>query len=131
MGEVKQIFRPEFINRVDELIVFHELEREDIKRITALMLRDVAKRLEGQGIALEIGEDAVDLLAAEGYDSIYGARPLRRAIQRMVEDALSDEILMGNIRLGGKVTMGVIDGKLSFEQALEAAPVEETNLIEQ
>ena len=131
MGEVKQIFRPEFINRVDELIVFHELEREDIKKIAALMLKDVAKRLEPQGISLEIGDDAVDLLASEGYDSIYGARPLRRAIQRMVEDALSDEILLGNIRLGGKVTMGVIDGKLSFEQALEEAPVEETSLIEQ
>ena len=95
------------------------------------MLKDVAKRLEPQGISLEIGDDAVDLLASEGYDSIYGARPLRRAIQRMVEDALSDEILLGNIRLGGKVTMGVIDGKLSFEQALEEAPVEETSLIEQ
>ena len=74
---------------------FHELEREDIKKIAALMLRDVAKRLEPQGIVLDIGEDAVELLAAEGYDSIYGARPLRRAIQRMVEDALSDEILLG------------------------------------
>ncbi|MBO4299046.1 MAG: AAA family ATPase, partial [Clostridia bacterium] len=131
MGEVKQIFRPEFINRVDELIVFHELEREDIRKIAALMLRDVAKRLEPQGISLEIGEDAVDLLAMEGYDSVYGARPLRRAIQRMVEDALSDEILLGNIRLGGKVSMGVIDGKLSFEQALESAPVAEASLIEQ
>ena len=131
MGEVKKIFRPEFINRVDEMIVFHELEREDIRRIAALMLRDVAKRLESQGIALEIGEDAVELLAAEGYDSIYGARPLRRAIQRMVEDALSDEILLGNIRLGGKVAMGVLDGKLSFEQALGALPIEETDLIEQ
>ncbi|MBO4885895.1 MAG: ATP-dependent Clp protease ATP-binding subunit, partial [Clostridia bacterium] len=131
MGEVKQIFRPEFINRVDELIVFHELEREDIRKIAALMLRDVAKRLEPQGISLEIGEDAVDLLAMEGYDSVYGARPLRRAIQRMMEDALSDEILLGNIRLGGKVSMGVIDGKLSFEQALESAPVAEASLIEQ
>jgi len=129
MGEVKQIFRPEFINRVDELIVFHELEQEDIRKIAALMLRDVAKRLESQGITLDFSEDAVALLAGEGYDPLYGARPLRRAIQRMVEDALSDEILLGNIRLGGHVTMGVIDGKLSFEQALEAAPMEETSLI--
>ena len=112
------------------MIVFHELDRGDIRSIAALMLRDVAKRLESQGIVLEIGEAAVDLLAAEGYDSIYGARPLRRAIQRMVEDALSDEILLGNIRLGGRVTMGVLDGKLSFEQALEPAPLEEANLIE-
>ena len=129
MDEVRQVFRPEFINRVDEMIVFHELERADIERIAALMLSDVQKRLAEQGVQLEVEPEAVSLLANEGYDPLYGARPLRRAIQRMVEDALSDELLLGNIRLGGRVRMSVIDGRLTFEQALPE-PVEEIKKIE-
>ena len=129
MDEVKQVFRPEFINRVDEMIVFHELERADIERIAALMLDDVRKRLAEQGVQLEVEPEAVSLLASEGYDPLYGARPLRRAIQRLVEDALSDELLLGNIRLGGRVRMSVIDGRLTFEQALPE-PVEEVKKIE-
>ena len=129
MDEVRQVFRPEFINRVDEMIVFHELERADIERIAALMLGDVQKRLAEQGVQLEVEPEAVSLLANEGYDPLYGARPLRRAIQRLVEDALSDELLLGNIRLGGRVRMSVIDGRLTFEQALPE-PVEEIKKIE-
>ena len=129
MDEVKQVFRPEFINRVDEMIVFHELERADIERIAALMLDDVRKRLAEQGVQLEVEPEAVSLLASEGYDPLYGARPLRRAIQRLVEDALSVELLLGNIRLGGRVRMSVIDGRLTFEQALPE-PVEEVKKIE-
>ncbi len=129
MDEVRQVFRPEFINRVDEMIVFHELERADIERIAALMLGDVRKRLAEQGVQLDVEPEAVALLAGEGYDPLYGARPLRRAIQRLVEDALSDELLLGNIRLGGRVRMSVIDGRLTFEQALPE-PVGEIKKIE-
>ncbi len=129
MDEVKQVFRPEFINRVDEMIVFHELERPDIERIAALMLGDVQKRLAEQGVQLEVEPEAVALLANEGYDPLYGARPLRRAIQRLVEDALSDELLLGNVRLGGRVRMSVIGGRLTFEQALPE-PVEEVRKLE-
>ncbi|MBR0463811.1 MAG: ATP-dependent Clp protease ATP-binding subunit [Clostridia bacterium] len=119
MAEVKQIFRPEFLNRVDEIIVFHELEREEIRQITRLMLRQVSERLSVQGISMDITDEAVDLLAESGFDPVYGARPLRRAIQRMVEDALSDEILLGHIHIGSRVTMSAMGGQLTFEQAIE------------
>ena len=119
MAEVKQIFRPEFLNRVDEIIVFHELEREEIRQITRLMLRQVSERLSVQGISMDITDEAVDLLAESGFDPVYGARPLRRAIQRMVEDALSDEILLGHIHSGSRVTMSAMGGQLTFEQAIE------------
>ena len=103
MEEVKRTFRPEFLNRVDEIIVFHALEQPEIDQIARLMMRSVEKRLAERGIRLTVDEDALKLISAAGYDLQYGARPLRRAIQRMVEDALSEEILMGHIRLGDEV----------------------------
>ena len=103
MDEVKRIFRPEFLNRVDEIIVFHALEQEEIDRIAALMLSNVQKRLRERDIDLEVDDSALKLLSAAGYDLQYGARPLRRAIQRMVEDALSEEILDGKVKLGDRV----------------------------
>ena len=117
MAEVKDVFRPEFINRVDELIVFHALEADDMVKIAGLMLHNVAKRLEEQGISLEYDDDVVNLLATEGYDVNYGARPLRRTIQRVVEDALSEEIIAGRISLGDMVHLYVKDDKLAFERS--------------
>ena len=114
MDEVKRIFRPEFLNRVDEIIVFHALEQEEIDRIAALMLSNVQKRLRERDIDLEVDDSAIKLLSAAGYDLQYGARPLRRAIQRMVEDALSEEILDGKVKLGDRVSMSAQDGKLVF-----------------
>jgi len=114
MGEVKQIFRPEFLNRVDEIIVFHALEPEEIEQIAALMLENVKKRLLERDIELEADPSAVALLSAGGYDLQYGARPLRRAIQRMVEDALSEEILNGRIKLGDRVRMTAEGEELTF-----------------
>ena len=114
MDEVKRIFRPEFLNRVDEIIVFHALEQEEIDRIAALMLSGVQKRLRERDIDLEVDDSALKLLSAAGYDLQYGARPLRRAIQRMVEDALSEEILDGKVKLGDRVLMKAEDGKLVF-----------------
>lgn len=116
MDEVKRTFRPEFLNRVDELIVFHALNEENIREISALMLREVSRRIEEQGMSLDFDDAAVALLAQAGYDTQYGARPLRRAIQRQVEDALSEEILSGSIKMGERVTISAEDGRLTFRQ---------------
>ncbi len=129
MGEVRQIFRPEFLNRVDEIIVFHALTEAEIDEIARLLLNQVCRRLEERGIQLEVGEEALRLISKAGYDLKYGARPLRRAIQRLVEDALSEEILLGDVRLGDRVLASVEDEKLKFTAvpevpALEPAPVE-------
>ena len=125
MGEVRNIFRPEFLNRVDEIIVFHALEQAEIDAIARLLLNQVCKRLQERGIALEVDESALALIAKEGYDLQYGARPLRRAIQRMVEDALSEEILLGNIRLGDRVRAMADGDKLSFEPSAVSSSVPE------
>ena len=114
MGEVKKIFRPEFINRVDEIIVFHSLEQEHIDKIAMLMMDNVARRLKERGIDLEITPEAARTVARAGYDLQYGARPLRRAIQRLVEDALSEEILTGKIQTGEKVRVLPDGDKLEF-----------------
>jgi len=126
MGEVRQIFRPEFLNRVDEIIVFHALSEAEIDQIARLLLNQVIRRLEERGISLEVGEEALKLISQAGYDLKYGARPLRRAIQRLVEDALSEEILTGNVHLGDKVIAGVAEQKLIFtpEKALLPAAAE-------
>ena len=115
MGEVRQIFRPEFLNRVDEIIVFHALTEEEIDQIARLLLKKVTARLKERNIELECDESALKLLSAAGYDLQYGARPLRRAIQRMVEDALSEEILNGHIRLGDRVRATREGEQLKFE----------------
>ena len=114
MGEVKNIFRPEFLNRVDEIIVFHALEQEEIDAIARLLLKQVCARLAERGIELDVDDSALNLISSSGYDIQYGARPLRRAIQRMVEDALSEEILMGKIRLGDHVRVTREGDKLAF-----------------
>ncbi len=115
MDEVKQIFRPEFLNRIDEIIVFHALEQQDIDQIAGLMLHQLSERLKERGIELAVEPSAVHLLAGAGFDLTYGARPLRRAIQRMVEDALSEEILSGKVHLGQKVRVSAQDEQLHFE----------------
>ena len=115
MDEVKQIFRPEFLNRIDEIIVFHALEQQDIDQIAGLMLHQLSERLKERGIELAVEPSAVHLLASAGFDLTYGARPLRRAIQRMVEDALSEEILSGKVHLGQKVRVSAQDEQLHFE----------------
>ena len=112
MKEVKEIFRPEFINRVDELIVFHSLNEEEIRRITELMLKQVADRLKEQEILLTWDKKVTDKLAQDGYDPKFGARPLRRLIQRTVEDTMSEELLKGNIRLGQEIRLTVKNGEV-------------------
>jgi len=103
--ELKRTFRPEFLNRIDEIIVFHALSREHIKDIVGLMVREVAERIREGGIKLEITESAREFLAEKGFDENYGARPLRRVIQRQIEDRISEEILTGAVRQGDKVVI--------------------------
>lgn len=100
LGELKKTFRPEFLNRLDGVVIFHALTKEHIRQIVELMLGQVAKQLKEKGIGLEATEEAKDLLVEKGYDPIFGARPLRRAIQSLVEDQLSEKILRGEIRSG-------------------------------
>ena len=132
MKEVKELFRPEFINRVDELIVFHALTEEEICRITEMMLRQVADRLEEQEIRLAWDEAVTKKLSADGYDPKYGARPLRRLIQRTVEDTLSEELLQGRISLGQTVKLTVRDGEIVLESSQpEETPTEKTETKEE
>ncbi|MGN1300367.1 MAG: ATP-dependent Clp protease ATP-binding subunit [Clostridia bacterium] len=102
MGELKKQFRPELINRIDDIIVFHKLENEDVKKIIEIMLSQVTKRLEKQDIKIEIDNSVKDLIAKKGVDNNYGARPLRRAIQNMLEDKIAEAILDGVVKTGKK-----------------------------
>jgi ATP-dependent Clp protease ATP-binding subunit ClpC len=104
---LKAHFRPEFLNRIDEVIVFHELSKPEVTRIVDLMIKRVQRQLEAQGIGLELTEAAKMLLADRGYDPQLGARPLRRAIQRMVEDPLSERLLHKEFRAGQLVLVDV------------------------
>ena len=122
LEELKRTFRPEFLNRVDELIVFHPLDEENILRIAGLMVGSVAQRLKERGIALSWDDNVLQYLAKEGFDPTYGARPLRRAIQRMVEDDLSEEILSGRIKLGDTVRMGLAEDHLTFTPVPQQEP---------
>lgn len=116
MGELKKTFSPEFINRVDEIIIFHQLEREQTREIVRLMLKGVSERLAERGITLTVTPEAEEKLSADGFDPIYGARPLRRAIQHQVEDSLSEELLSGRVRLGDSVQATVEDDRLVFKK---------------
>ena len=114
LDALKGYFRPEFLNRVDEIVVFHKLSDEDIRKIARLMLTDVAKRVEELGISLSFTDGVVAELAKEGFDEVYGARPLRRAIQRRIEDGLSVELLESRIAKGDRVTASLEDGKIVY-----------------
>ncbi|MBD1815193.1 ATP-dependent Clp protease ATP-binding subunit [Microcoleus vaginatus DQ-U2] len=105
--ELKQVFRPEFINRLDEIIVFRQLNREEVKQIADIMLQQVFSRLTEQGITLSVTERFKDLLVTEGYNPSYGARPLRRAIMRLLEDVLAEEMLSGKLKEGQKAIVDV------------------------
>ena len=117
---LKRAFRPEFLNRVDEIIVFNGLTQEQIREIVKLMAKEIQGRLLEQRINLELTEDALGWLVKEGYDPVYGARPLRRALQRFVENPLAKMLLSGELEEGDAVTVDLEDGSLSFRKA-EAA----------
>ena len=115
MEELKKQFRPEFLNRIDDIIVFHSLNKDDISRIVKLMCKTLIKRLEDMTIKLEMDEDAIDLIAKSGFDLEYGARPLKRSIQKELENELSELILQGAIKSGDVVEATVKEGKMTFE----------------
>lgn len=114
MEELKRTFRPEFLNRVDEIIVFHQLEEEHLNKIVDLMLKSLLGRIKEMNIDVEVTDEAKKILVKRGYDQTYGARPLRRAIQKMVEDQLSEEMLKGSVKPGGHVLIDVDGDNLIF-----------------
>jgi len=116
MGELNKTFRPEFLNRIDEVIVFKSLTKEEIKKIAGLMLNDVKKLLEDQKIDFETVDEAKELLVKEGYNPNFGARPLRRTIERLIENPISEKILAGEFKEGDCITIGAKDGKIAFSK---------------
>ena len=114
--EMKKAFRPEFLNRIDETIVFSHLSKEEIRQIVDLMLKDLFKRLQERELSVEVTDEVKDHLAENGYSEAYGARPLRRLIQRKIEDELAEEILSGKYANGDTVKMVLKDGRIAFEK---------------
>lgn len=116
MDELKKTFKPEFLNRVDEMVVFHQLHKDDLIKITKILLKDVSKRLNEQSLTLTLEENALEHLAQEGNDPTYGARPLRRAIQRLIEDPLSEKILEGVYKTGDSIKVERVDEEIIFSK---------------
>ncbi|MCX5750346.1 MAG: ATP-dependent Clp protease ATP-binding subunit [Candidatus Saganbacteria bacterium] len=116
MDEIKREFRPEFLNRIDEIIVFHPLTREELKQITTLELKDVSKEIEKRNMKLEVTDEAKEVIIEKGFDPKFGARPLRRAIQQLIENPLSNEILEGKFKEGDEVIVNVKAGKIIFKK---------------
>ena len=115
MDVVGQNFRPEFINRIDESVVFQPLQAEQIRDIAKIQLGALEQRLHERDLTLDISEDALDMLAASGFDPVYGARPLKRAIQKELENPLAQKILAGAYSPGDTIQVGVENNKLSFK----------------
>jgi len=114
VSELKRVFRPELLNRIDDTIVFHELTHDEIKQIIDLMIGKLEDRLRDQQLRIDLSDAAKNVLGEEGYDPASGARPLRRAIQRLVEDPLSEGILAGKFKAGDLIQVGAKDGRLTF-----------------
>jgi ATP-dependent Clp protease ATP-binding subunit ClpB len=122
MDIVGNHFRPEFINRIDDVVVFRPLERDHIRQITAIQVNMLAKRLRSNGIEINVSDSALDMLGEAGFDPVYGARPLRRAIQQHLENRLAREILKGEFSPGDKVAIDFADGELQFTEEVVAEP---------
>ena len=120
LGEVKKTFRPEFLNRIDEIVVFHELTEEQLRSIVDLMVNDLQNRLAERKLAIEVTDAAKSWLAKEGFDPVYGARPLRRAIERHVENPLSTKLLRGEFNEGDTVVVDLGEGELMFTARVAA-----------
>jgi ATP-dependent Clp protease ATP-binding subunit ClpC len=116
MDELKRTFRPEFLNRLDDTIIFHQLTKEEIRKIVDIMAKDLMDRVKAQNMELTITDDVKDALAKEGYSPTYGARPLRRVIQKKIEDEISEEMLMGKFKEGDQITTVLKDSKITFEK---------------
>ncbi len=116
LDELKRTFRPEFLNRIDETIVFHSLNQEHIRAIVTLMIDEVNTRLKQNDISIEVTDKAKDLLAEEGFDPMYGARPLRRVIQKRIEDKISEELLKRNISKGDVLIIDADENDITFKK---------------
>ena len=126
LGEVKNVFRPEFINRVDMIVVFRALALKDVLSIVDLELNRIRKQMHEQALTLEVSAEAMELLGTKGYDPDYGARPLRRVIQNTIEDELADRLLRGELKGGGSVQVTVADGEIKVATTPNSAPGEAT-----
>ncbi|PTQ55934.1 MAG: ATP-dependent Clp protease, ATP-binding subunit ClpC [Candidatus Carbobacillus altaicus] len=120
MQELKRAFRPEFLNRVDEIIVFHQLSEAHIKEIVSLMAEDIRRRVKEQDIDFELDDEVILSIAKEGFDPLYGARPIRRSLTRLVEDRLSEALLSGEIQKGDKVRFVMREGEIALEKVAQA-----------
>ncbi len=114
--ELKKAFRPEFLNRIDDIIVFNHLSKEEIRQIVDLMMKDLFKRISERGLSMEVTDEVKDYLAKDGYSEAYGARPLRRLIQRKIEDELAEEILTNAYQEGDTIVLKLKDDKIVFEK---------------
>jgi ATP-dependent Clp protease ATP-binding subunit ClpC len=121
MTEVRKTFRPEFLNRLDEIIVFHELNEEQLRSIVDLMVKDLQKRLQERKLTLVMTDAAKSWIAKVGFDPVYGARPLRRAVERYVENPLSTKVLKGEFNEGDSITVDVTDDELTFTTGVAEA----------
>jgi ATP-dependent Clp protease ATP-binding subunit ClpB len=119
---LRQHFRPEFLNRIDEVIFFHGLSVEHMTHIVDIQVRGLLKRLEDRKIHVELTDRAKEFLVADGYDAMYGARPLKRTIQRRVLDPLAMRVLEGEFKEGDRITVDVGDNGLTFEKAGSPQP---------
>ena len=123
--DLEHTFRPEFLNRVDEIIIFHPLSREHVRRIVDLQMREIEERLSGQGLSITLTEPARDWLAQKGYDVNLGARPLRRTLQREVESPLALRLLKGEFKSGDTVHVDVSGEQMVFVREPNLQPAEE------
>jgi ATP-dependent Clp protease ATP-binding subunit ClpC len=114
LEEVKKVFKPEFLNRVDDTIVFRPLTKEDLEKIIELEIKDVESRLKDQSILIDLTKEAKDFLVERGFDKVFGARPLKRTIQRFLEDPLAEEIIKGSYKNGAKVRVTAKADSLDF-----------------
>jgi ATP-dependent Clp protease ATP-binding subunit ClpC len=128
MRAVKKVFKPELLNRIDDLIVFHQLEKHHIRAIVDLVLADLDKRLAEQDLAIHVTEAAKEKLAEDGYDPIYGARPLRRQVESQIENVLAHQLIGGKIKKGDRLLVTLQDGsivstRISRDTTLASQPV--------
>lgn len=130
MEELKKAFRPEFLNRIDETVVFHSLKQEEIHEIVKIMSQSVVKRMAEQEVKVKITPAAIEVIGKVGFDPEYGARPIRRALQKEVEDRLSEALLSGQIQLGDKVTLGASKGKITLNVRAPKAPKTEAKELQ-
>ncbi|MBQ2645594.1 AAA family ATPase, partial [bacterium] len=129
--EMKKAFKPEFLNRIDETIVFAHLSKPEIRQIVDLLFKDLFKRLESQDLQIEVSDEVKDYLAEDGYSEAYGARPLKRLIQKKVEDGLAEEILGGNFNSGKKILLSLEDKKIKFSTVSKDEAEEEDETTKQ